>query len=116
MRNFLFFAGEGKVKKRDPDEQGDQALCLNLLTEAVITWNTVYYQKVLDELAREGYPLRDEDVAHLWPTRYRERSSPRSSSWRRACSSSGSADISRSTRSSWAGTTSSKSRRPSSVR
>ena len=70
LRSFLFFAGEGKIKKRDPEDQGDQALCLNLLTDAVITWNTVYYQKVLDELTREGYPLRDEDVAHLWPTRY----------------------------------------------
>lgn len=70
LRGFLFFAGEGKMKKRDPDEQGEQALCLNLLTDAVITWNTVYYQKVLDELAREGYSLRDEDIAHLWPTRY----------------------------------------------
>lgn len=44
-----------------PEEQGDQALCSNLL---------VYYQKVLDHLAREGHPLRDEDVAHLWPTRH----------------------------------------------
>lgn len=70
LRSFLFFAGEGKMKKRDPEDQGDQALCLNLLTDAVITWNTVYYQKVLDELAHEGYPQRDEDIAHLWPTRY----------------------------------------------
>jgi hypothetical protein len=36
----------------------------------VITWNTVYYQKVLGEFAREGYSLRDEVIAHLWPTRY----------------------------------------------
>ncbi len=69
LRNFLFFAGEGKIQKRDPEEQGDQALCLNLLTDAAIAWNTVYYQKVLDQLTREGYPINDEDLAHLWPTR-----------------------------------------------
>jgi len=70
LRRFLVFAGEGKMRRRDPEEQEDQALCSNLLTDAVVTWNTVYYQKVFDQLAREGYPLRDEDVAHLWPTRY----------------------------------------------
>lgn len=69
LRNFLFFAGEGKIQKRDPEEQGDQALCLNLLTDAAIAWNTVYYQKVLDQLSRKGYPINDEDLAHLWPTR-----------------------------------------------
>lgn len=28
LRSFLFFAGEGKVQKREPEEQGDQTLCL----------------------------------------------------------------------------------------
>ena len=69
MRRFLFFAGEGKMRRRDPEEQ-EQALCSNLLTDAVVVWNTVYYQKVLDQIAREGYAVRDEDVAHLWPTRH----------------------------------------------
>ncbi len=70
LRRFLFFAGEGKMRRRDPEEQGEQALCSNLLTDAVVAWNTVYYRKVLDQLVLEGYPVRDEDVAHLWPTRH----------------------------------------------
>ena len=69
LRRFLFFAGEGKMRRRAPEEQGEQALCSNLLTDAVAC-NTVYYQKALDQLAREGYPVNYEDVAHLWPTRH----------------------------------------------
>lgn len=41
----------------------------DLLTDAAIAWNTVYYQKILDQLTREGYLVKDEDLAHLWPTR-----------------------------------------------
>ena len=36
--------------------QSNQAACLNLLTNAVIVWNTVYMQAALDALRREGYP------------------------------------------------------------
>jgi len=44
-------------------------MCLNLLTNAVIVWNTVYMQAALDALRREGYPIQEEDLVHLWPTR-----------------------------------------------
>ncbi len=44
MRRFLFFANEGHIRKRQPEEQTEQALCLNLLTDAVILWNTVRYE------------------------------------------------------------------------
>ena len=70
LRRFLFFANEGHIRKRQPEEQTEQALCLNLLTDAVILWNTVRYGQILDELRAEGYPVYDEDLAHLSPTRY----------------------------------------------
>jgi TnpA family transposase len=70
LRRFLFFANEGHVRKRQPEEQTEQALCLNLLTDAVILWNTVRYGEILEELRSEGFPVNDEDVAHLSPTRY----------------------------------------------
>lgn len=31
---------------------------------------TVHYQGALDGLRTEGYPVRDESLAHLSPTRY----------------------------------------------
>ena len=70
LKDFLFFANDGNVRKRQPEEQTDQALCLSLLVDAVITWNTVRYQAALDGLRAEGYPVNDDDLAHLSPTRY----------------------------------------------
>jgi len=36
LRRFLFFAHEGHVRRREPDDQADQAACLTLLTNAVV--------------------------------------------------------------------------------
>jgi len=48
----------------------NQVGCLNLLTNAVIVWNTVYMQAALDAIRREGYPVEEEDLTHLWPIRF----------------------------------------------
>jgi hypothetical protein len=45
-------------------------LCLNLVTNAVIVWNTVYMAAVVKQLKQEGYLVHDQDLAHVWPTRY----------------------------------------------
>ena len=47
-----------------------QASCLNLVTNAVIVWNTVYMAAAVEQLKQEGYPLDETDLAHIWPTRY----------------------------------------------
>jgi hypothetical protein len=70
VRKFLFFAREGVVSQKYEEGQAHQAGCLNLLTNAVVVWNTVYMQAALDALRREGYPVQEEDLAHLWPTRF----------------------------------------------
>ena len=70
LKDFLFFANDGNIRKHQPEEQTDQALCLSLLVDAVILWNTVHYQKALDGLRAEGYPVNDGDLAHLSPSRY----------------------------------------------
>ncbi len=70
LRKFLFFAREGVVSQKYEEGQANQAACLNLLTNAVIVWNTIYMQAALDALQREGYPVQEEDLAHLWPARF----------------------------------------------
>jgi TnpA family transposase len=70
LRKFLFFAREGMVTQKYEEGQANQAACLNLLTNAMIVWNTVYMQAALDALRHEGYPVHEEDLAHLWPTRF----------------------------------------------
>ena len=60
LRTFLFFAREGMVSQPHEEGQGNQAACLNLLTNAVIVWNTVSMQATLDPLRHEGYPIPEE--------------------------------------------------------
>ena len=70
LRNYLFFANEGKVRRRHQEEQANQASCLNLVVNAIVTWNTVYMHEVIAKLRREGIAIADADVAHLSPARY----------------------------------------------
>jgi hypothetical protein len=68
LRRFVFFANEGEIRRAQHEDQSVQALCLNLVTNAVITWNTVYMAQALDTLRGDGFPVADEDLAHLAPT------------------------------------------------
>jgi len=70
LRQFLMFGNEGKLRQRHLDEQTNQASCLTLLTNIVITWNTVYMAAIFDQLRADGQCVRDADIAHLSPTRY----------------------------------------------
>jgi hypothetical protein len=70
LRGFLFVANEGKIRHPYDEEQLNQVSCLNLVTNAVVLWNTVYMGAVLDQLRSEGHNVDDGDVAHLSPARY----------------------------------------------
>jgi len=70
LRRFLFFAHEGKIQRKQEEEMNHQAGCLNLITNAVIVWNTVYMNAAIKQLKSEGYPVADEDLRHLSPARY----------------------------------------------
>ena len=54
LRRFLFFAHEGKVQRRQADQQTNQVLCLNLVTNAIVTWNTVYMNAAIERLRARG--------------------------------------------------------------
>jgi hypothetical protein len=68
LRRFLFFANEGEVRRAQHDDQATQVLCLNLVTNAIIAWNTAYMAEALDALRADGYAIDDADLAHLAPT------------------------------------------------
>ncbi len=67
LRRRLFFAHEGHVRRRHHGEQTEQALCLTLVTNAVVLFNTVYLQKVLGALRQDGHDVGDQAAAHLSP-------------------------------------------------
>ncbi len=70
LRNFLWFGGDGKIRKKQQEEQQEQALCLNVATNCVVLWNTVYMQQILDEMQRQGYQTDPNDISHLSPARF----------------------------------------------
>ena len=70
LRRFLFFAHQGKVQRRQADQQTNQVLCLNLVTNAIVTWNTAYMNAAIERLRAEGRIGRDIDLGHLSPALY----------------------------------------------
>jgi len=70
LRAFLMVANKGQLRQSRGEALTHQALCLNLVTNAVIVWNTVYMAAVVEQLKQEGYPVQESDLAHVWPTRY----------------------------------------------
>lgn len=58
------------MRRGQPEDQTNQASCLNLVTNAVIAWNTVYMAAVLDRLKAKGERIAPEDLVHLSPARY----------------------------------------------
>jgi TnpA family transposase len=70
LREFLFFAHRGKIRRKQGEEQVHQAACLNLLTNCVIAWNTVYMAAAIDRLRIDGHAVQDADLAHVSPCRF----------------------------------------------
>ena len=58
------------IRRKQYEAQTNQAMCLNLITNAVVIWNTVYMQAALDQLRSEGYAIHEADLTHLSPARF----------------------------------------------
>jgi rRNA maturation protein Nop10 len=70
LREFLLFANKGTLRKKQEEELRNQARCLNVVTNAVVTWNTVYMAAVIEQLRAEGRTVNGEDIARLSPAHY----------------------------------------------
>jgi TnpA family transposase len=71
LRRFLCFADEGKIRRRHHDDRQNQGSCLNLVTNAVITWNTIYIAAAVERLRAEGHAIADEELAHVAPMMFK---------------------------------------------
>ena len=67
LRLYLWFGGDGFIRKKQENEQQITAKCLNLLTNIIIVWNTIYIQEVLKQLKDEGHKVNEEDFEHISP-------------------------------------------------
>lgn len=70
LRQFLSLSNERIIRKKQLEEQINQASCLTLITNAVVVWNTVYMTAAIEQLIKEGYQINEEDIEHISPARY----------------------------------------------
>ena len=50
LRAYLMVANKGQLRRKRGEELANQASCLNLVTNAVILWNTVYMAAAVEQL------------------------------------------------------------------
>ena len=67
LRRDLHYARQGTVGKPHLADQTEQAWCLTVLTNSVITWTTEYYQLAVWQLRGQGRDVPDEILAHISP-------------------------------------------------
>ena len=61
------------IRRRRLEQQTEQAWCLTLVTNAVVTWTTEYYGLAVAEMRTQGRQIEDEILAHISPGAQRER-------------------------------------------
>jgi Tn3 transposase DDE domain len=65
LRRAPFYANEGHIRHRTPEQQAEQAACLSIVCNAVIVRNTVYTQRVLDELRASGAVITTGEIERI---------------------------------------------------
>lgn len=68
LRAYLWFGGDGVIRKKQEQEQQITARSLNILTNIIIVWNTVYIQEILKQLQKEGLVIDENDLEYISPT------------------------------------------------
>jgi TnpA family transposase len=67
LAKWLFFGNQGEFREGDYEEIMNKASCLSLISNAVLVWNTIQIQKIVEELRAAGQPVKDEDLARVSP-------------------------------------------------
>jgi TnpA family transposase len=67
LRRAVFFNRLGEIRDRSYENQRYRASGLNLLVAAIILWNTVYLQRAVDHLRKQGFEPEPTDLVHLSP-------------------------------------------------
>ncbi len=70
LRKRIMFGEYGEIPSKEDEALDQQFSCLNLVTNAVIVFNTVHIARIVEELKSEGYEVKDEDLERVWPSRH----------------------------------------------
>ncbi len=71
LRRQLFFANQGQIRRKRTEDQDIQGEYLTLLTNAIITWNTIYTTAALQHLKTTGTHPPDHHLTHLSPATHK---------------------------------------------
>lgn len=63
----IFYGRKGKLYQTYYDGMEEQLNALGLVTNAIIYWNSVYLEKVFEQMAREGYDCSEEMIRRQSP-------------------------------------------------
>jgi TnpA family transposase len=66
----VFHGKRGELRQRYREGQEDQLGALGLVVNMIVLWNTIYIEAALEQLRKEGSPIRDEDATRLSPLIY----------------------------------------------
>jgi TnpA family transposase len=66
----VFHGKRGELRQHYREGQEDQLGALGLVVNMIVLWNTMYMEAAIKQLRKEGYSIRDEDVARLSPLIY----------------------------------------------
>lgn len=71
LRGWLMFGGDGHIRRKQEEAQTCQAGCLNLMTNAIVVWNTLYMQAAARQITGEGKQIDKEHLQYLSPARFK---------------------------------------------
>jgi TnpA family transposase len=63
----VFFNRLGEIRDQSFEQQCHRASGLNLVTAAIVRWNTVYIERAVEAIRQTGQPVDDQLLKHLSP-------------------------------------------------
>jgi hypothetical protein len=63
----VFFNRLGEMRDRSFENQRYRASGLNLVTAAIVLWNTVYLERAIQAIREHGHPVDEHLLPHLSP-------------------------------------------------
>ena len=71
LAKYVFFMEQGQFRRGDYDQIMSKASCLSLISNAMLIYNTLLIEEVLEEAESEGKVFSPEVVSHVSPLAFR---------------------------------------------
>ena len=71
LPRWIFFADQGEFTTGDYEEIMNKASCLSLVSNAILYWNTVKINAIVEGLREQGEVIEDETLSHISLLPYR---------------------------------------------